>query len=335
MSPKNRVTIQHIADRANVSKSTVSRVLNDAVPVAADKEAAVLAAMADLNYRPNIFARGLAGGQSMTVGVLTHNIGSPFYDAIMGGIISSLAGSAYSPIFADGQWQLAAEERALHTLLDRRIDGLILVGGNLTREAVQKIEEDIPVIIAAREIPELSNRCISIDNFQAAYQATQFLIDAGHRRIAHIAGMAGHPDARRRQDGYIQALVDAGIGFNEKLLVEGNFIHQAGVLAVETLLAQGQSFSAIFAANDQMAMGARLALFRRGIRVPDDISLIGFDDQPGSAYLTPPLSTVRQPAVEIGEVAAQAMLKRLRDEPVTLPTLVAELIIRESVARLR
>jgi LacI family transcriptional regulator len=122
---------------------------------------------------------------------------------------------------------------------------------------------------------------------------------------------------------------------NPELIVEGNFRRQSGVLAVETLISQGQNFSAIFAANDQMAFGARLALFRRGIRVPDDVSLVGFDDQPDSAYMTPPLTTVRQPAEAIGETAAQALLQTLKGEPFQIPQLATELIIRESVARFR
>ncbi|MFO7683501.1 MAG: substrate-binding domain-containing protein [Chloroflexota bacterium] len=335
MSQKKRITIQDIALKANVSKSTVSRVLNDTTPVAPEKETAVLEAMAELNYQPNIFARGLAGGQSLTIGALTQNIGSPFYDTIMRGIIAGLEGSDYSPIFADGRWQLAAEQKALQTLLERRVDGLIIVGGTLSGETLAKLEEQAPVVIVAREVAELQEYCLFTDNFQAAYEATRFLIEAGHRRIAHITGLEMHQDARRRRAGYTQALADAGIEFNQDLVVGGDFRRQSGILGVETLLTRGQTFSAIFAANDQMASGARLALFRRGIRVPDDISLIGFDDQPESAYMTPPLTTVRQPADELGEAAAAFMLHILKKKPFTPPTFPTELIIRESVARFR
>lgn len=334
MSPKKRVTIQDIADKAKVSKSTVSRVLNDTTPVAPEKETAVLAAMAELDYQPNIFARGLASGQSMTVGALTQNIGSPFYDAIMGGIIQGFQGSDYSPIFADGQWQTDVEERVLQTLLGRQVDGLIVVGGTLGAEQLCKLQERVPVLIVARDVPELRDYCIFADNYQAAYDATRFLIEAGHRRIAHISGIAEHQDSQQRRAAYVQALTDAGIRVNPDLIFEGNFRWQSGVLAVEGLLTRGQTFTAIFAANDQMAFGARLALFRRGIRVPDEVSLIGFDDQPDSAYMTPPLTTIRQPAVEMGETAARAMLQLLKEKPFERPRLATRLIVRESVARL-
>ncbi len=335
MAHNKRITIQDIADRAQVSKSTVSRVLNDSTPVAPEKRAAVLAAMAELNYQPNIFARGLAGGQSMTVGVLTQQIGSPFYDAIVRGVIQGLAGSHYSPIFADGQWQADIEKEAVQTLLERRVDGLIVIGGHSPGELLRRLNEQLPVVVAARRVPELIDRCVCVDNFQAAYQAVRYLVEAGHEHIAHVTGIMTQPDGVTRRDGYVQALTDAGLDPNPALIVEGNFRRQSGVLAVETLLMRGQAFSAIFAANDQMAFGARLALFRRGIRVPDDVSIVGFDDQPDSAYMTPPLTTIRQPAVEMGETAAQFLLHLLKGKPFERPALSTELIIRESVARFR
>lgn len=335
MTQKKRITIQDIALKANVSKSTVSRVINESTPVAPEKETAVLAAMEELNYQPNIFARGLVRGQSLTIGALTQNIGSPFYDVIMRGIIKGLDGSGYSPIFADGQWHTEQEKRALQTLLDRQVDGLIVVGGTLSGQTLSELQERVPIIIVARDLVELNGRCLFIDNVQAAYEVTRYLIEAGHRQIAQISGILTHQDAQRRLEGYQQALTEAGINYNPDLVIEGNFQRQSGVLAVETLISRGQNFSAIFSANDQMAFGARLALFRRGIRVPEDVSLIGFDDQPDSAYMTPPLTTVRQPAEAIGKAAAQAMLHQLKGTPYEMPTFSTELIIRESVARMR
>jgi LacI family transcriptional regulator len=128
------------------------------------------------------------------------------------------------------------------------------------------------------------------------------------------------------------ALEDAGVDIIRGLIVEGNFRRQSGVLAVETLLSRGISFSAIFAANDQMAYGIRLGLYRRGIRVPEDLSLVGFDDEPAASFMIPPLTTVRQPAEELGREAAEVLLARLREETVCIPKLEAELVVRESTA---
>lgn len=335
MPEKKKVTIRDIARRANVSMSTVSRVLNETTPVAADKELAVLAAVADLDYQPNIFARGLAGGQSMTIGVLAQNFGSPFYDTIMRGILSGFEATRYSPLFADGRWQASHEQRALQTLLGRRVDGVIVVGGSVPAAQLVEMRTQLPLVVAAREVVELPDCCIFIDNVAAARAATRHLIESGHRRIAHIAGLRGQEDTILRRQGYEEALTEAGIEPNPNWVIEGNFRPQSGVLAVEALLSRGETVSAIFAANDQMAYGARLALFRRGIRVPDDISLVGFDDQPDSAYTTPPLTTVRQPAVEIGEAAAGMMLQMLNGKEIELHKLSAQLVIRESTARFR
>lgn len=329
------VTIQDIAETAKVSKSTVSRVINNSTPVADKKRKAVLDAMEKLNFQPNIFARGLAGGQSMTIGIVTQNIGSPFYDNVAQGIISGLRSSIYAPVFVDGQWKPEVEEQVIQTLLGRHVDGLIIVGGSLSEEKTVQLAEQKPVIMVARQVDALKDRCIYIDNFEAAYQATRFLIEAGHENIAHLTGIRRHQDATRRYKGYCQALSDANLELNPDLVIEGNFSGQSGVMGVESLLMRGHSFTAMFTANDEMAYGARLALYRKGIRVPEDISIIGFDDQPNSAFLTPPLTTVRQPALEMGQAAAEALVGLLTDGEFELPDLKADLVIRESVSRRR
>jgi LacI family transcriptional regulator len=335
MIQKKKAKIQDIAQEANVSISTVSRVLNDGASVTEAKRQAVLQAVAELNYQPNVAAQALAGGQTKTIGVITQNISNPFYDAILRGVRQGLEGSGFYPIFADGRWQAAKEQKAIETLLARRVDGLIILGGCSSEEALQQLGEQASLIIIGRNLPSLDNQCLPLDDFEGAYKATQYLIGLGHQRIAHITGLLSHQDAVERQAGYEQALADAGLELDPDLIIEGDFLEQSGVLAVEMLFTQARLFSAIFAANDQMAYGALLGLYRRGIRVPDDVSLIGFDDQRTSAYTTPPLTTIRQPAIEIGETAAQAILHLLKDKPFEMPAFPAELIIRESVARYR
>ena len=332
MAARDKVTITDIAQRADVSISTVSRVLRGTAPVTESKRKAVLAAVTELNYQPNVFARGLASGESMAIGVVTQNFGSPFYDAILQGVVQGLRDTRYFPVFADGQWQLEIEKEAVLALILRQIDGLIVIGGFLDRDQLAQFAERIPVIVVARQVPDYEEHCLYIDNFKAAQMATQHLIDLGHRRIAHISGRADHPDAAERKRGYLSALQNAGIEPLPELVVEGNFRRQSGVLAIDMLLARGTTFSAIFAANDQMAFGSRLALYRRGIRVPEDLSLVGFDDEPAAAFMIPPLTTVRQPAVELGQQAARVILARLRGELILPATLEAELIVRESSA---
>jgi LacI family transcriptional regulator len=199
-------------------------------------------------------------------------------------------------------------------------------------DEIIKMAQDVPLVVVARKVPGYEDNCVYVDNVEASFKATQHLIGLGHQRIAHICGRLDHPDAQARRKGYMLALEDAGIDPDPELIIEGNFRRQSGVLAVEMLLSRRNSFSAIYAANDQMAFGARLGLFRRGIRVPDDLSLVGFDDEPAAAFMVPPLTTVRQPSVEMGLEAARIVLARLSGETTSPGRLEAGLMIRESTA---
>ena len=331
MEPK-KLTIQDIAEHANVSKSTVSRVLNDTTPVHEEKRKAVLDAIEELDFEPNSLASGLASGASMTIGLQTQQIGSPFYDLIAHGVLDALTDSKYSPVLVDGRWDKKFELEGIQTLLRRQVDGLIITGGDLEVEHLMEFNKRKPMLIAGREIPSLISQCVFIDNFDAGYQATKFLIDLGHTRIAHIAGLDKHQDAIRRLDGYKSALEKGGLNFNPKLVYPGNFDAPSGLDAVEHWIESKHAFTAIFAANDMCAFGARLALHRRGIEVPTDVSIIGVDDQPESAFMTPPLTSVRQPAFEMGAMVGKAMLKMLSKKPFELRTLPVEIIERESTA---
>ncbi|WP_420641614.1 LacI family DNA-binding transcriptional regulator [Candidatus Leptofilum sp.] len=336
---ERRITIEDIAQKANVSISTVSRVLRKSSGVTAPKREAVLQAVADLDYRPNVFAQSLASGQSMTIGVITQNFGSPFYDGILAGILQGLENSDYSALFADGRWDRAIERRALETFTDRRVDGLIFVGGQLSEAFLAEVGQKIPTVVVARELVSINSNCIFADNFKAAYELTNYLIEAGHRNIAHITAKMHYQEAvtdvEQRLRGYKQALVDAGLSPNPRLIVEGNLQEQSGALAIEMLLMEKQTFSAIFAANDAMALGARLGLYRRGFRVPDDVSLVGFDDEVAAAFMVPPLTTVRQPAIAMGKATATAVLDLINGKTVTNKIFESQLIVRESVARIR
>src|SRR5690606_12531895 len=151
-----------IAQRANVSKSTVSRVLNGTTAVAEAKRTAVLEAMAALAYKPNVFARSLASGQSLTIGILTQNFGSPVYDIILRGVLVGLDHTTYSPLFADGRWQAETEQRAIQTFLDRRVDGLIVIGGYCPAEFLQETAQIVPTLIIGRHVQSLASQCLNV-----------------------------------------------------------------------------------------------------------------------------------------------------------------------------
>jgi LacI family transcriptional regulator len=291
--------------------------------------------MKSLGYQPNVFARGLASGRSMAVGVITQQIGTPVYSMIIQGLIHGFGGTGYSPLIADGQWKEGTELDAIQSVVDRHVDGLVLIGAGISLPELNSLRTQLPTIVVAKQIPGWSDQCVYVDNRAAAYDATRHLIDFGHRKIAMICGIKHHPDAINRLEGYSMALAEAGIELDPLLIQEGDFTAQSGLIGVNGLLARGRPFTAVFCANDMMAFGARLALQRHGIRVPDDVSIVGFDDQAESSYVSPPLTTVRQPGVEMGELAARTLLKMIQGEPCKVPILHGELQYRESVARVR
>ena len=319
-----------VAVRAGVSPSTVSRILNGTAVVSAAKRAAIDQAIADLGFVPNPVARGLAGGRTLSVGVVTQAIDSPFYGVSLRGIEDELGRAGYSPLFVSGHWDAAVEARCIEVLRARRVDGVIVLTGRLSDTALRACAKTLPVVVTGRSLKAPGLFALDFDNFEGARLATQHLLDLGHRRIAFIAGDPLHPDANERQRGYRAALQAAGVRVDPALLLPGQFHEESGLRAVEQLLASRRRFSAIFAANDQMAFGAALALHRRGLRVPDDVSLVGFDDLPATLYSVPPLSSVHQPVYELGRLAASAMLQLLAGERPVAAMPAPRLVTRES-----
>ena len=329
-SPHQRVTLEMVAERAGVSPSTVSRILNGTAVVSDEKRAAVDAAIAALGFVPNPVARGLAGGRSLSIGVISQAIDSPFYGGALRGIEDALGQAGYSPLFVSGHWNADEELRCVELLRARRVDGLIVLTGRLSDTALRGLAKALPVVVTGRELKAPNLCALNFDNFAGARLATDHLLGRGHRRIAFIAGDPRHPDAVERQRGHCAALDAAGLHVDPALLMPGDYSEESGQAAVEQLLAARTGFSAIFAANDQMAFGAALALYRRGLRVPEDVSLVGFDDVHGASYSIPPLTTVHQPVNEMGRLAAQAMLQLLAGTKPLVQTPTPRLVERES-----
>jgi len=325
-------TLGMVAKAAGVSASTVSRILNGTAVVSEAKKQAVDEAIARLGFVPNPVARGLAGGRTLSVGVVTQSIDSPFYGVALRGIEDELDRAGYSPLFVSGHWNATEEARCIEMLRSRRVDGIIVLTGRLTDAALREVARALPVVVTGRRLRAPNLVALDFDNAEGARMATRHLLDLGHRRIAFITGDANHPDAVQRLQGYHRALQTAGLTPDEALIEPGLFHEESGVAAMERLLGRGASFSAVFAANDQMAIGACLALHRHGLRVPEDCSVIGFDDLAMSRYCIPPLSTVQHPSYEIGRLAAQAMLGLLAGESPDLPVPMPKVVVRESTA---
>ncbi|RMF98945.1 MAG: transcriptional regulator [Planctomycetota bacterium] len=235
-------------------------------------------------------------------------------------------------MFADGRLEPDQERSAIRALIGRRVDGLVVIGGCLRDAELAEFAREVPLVVAGRRCREPELPCVYVDNVDGGYQAARHLIELGHRRIALIQGHHHHSDAADRHAGFRQALRDAGICEDPALICDGDFSPEAGVIAVERLVSQNAPFTAIFAMNDMMAFGARLALDRHAIAVPQRVSLVGFDDQMEAAFMTPPLTTVRQPAREMGECAAKGMIELLAGRPFTPQCMRTQLVARESTA---
>jgi LacI family transcriptional regulator len=332
---KSAPTMHEIARLAGVSQSTVSRVLNGNATVIPEKHAAVMEVVERLNFRPNVAAQGLVQGKTSAVGILTRHVASPFHAELLQGVTEGLRGSRYSPVMSLGGDTGNDDYVALDTLISRQVDALVILYSiQITDEYLQEAARRIPMIVIGRQVPGLENHCVGVDNRAGAYKATSYLISKGHTRIAHITGPADSDDANARRDGYLHALYHHGIEVDPELIIDGDYSEACGILAVDRLLSirDRHPFSAIFVANDQSALGVRLALFHRQINVPGDISMMGFDDISGAQYMTPPLTTIRQPLYLMGLMAAKAVLALLANTYFVLPEFPTELIERQSVA---
>ena len=333
-SGQDTVTLLDVARVAGVSPATVSRILNGTAKVGDDKRKAVEDAIAALNFRPNLFARSLKTGITMTVGVLTQAIESQFYSRALKGIEAGLQGSGHSPIIVSGHWNAETDVASLRILSSRRVDGLIILTGCIGDSDVLAAARKQPVVITERVLNAPNLRSIKLDQRRGGYLATRHLLALGHTRIAHITGVQGRADAQERYQGYLDAHREAGVTPDPELVVTGDFTDMQGLAAMQQLLHSGKPFTAVFCANDESALGARLALYQQGLQVPQDVSLVGFDDLPTSSFMTPPLTTVRQPVYEVGLYAAHTLLNMMGypAEPVQVPAL--ELMVRGTTRQL-
>jgi len=331
--PRQSATLRMVAREAGVSASTVSRIINGTVNVSHGLKHAVAAAIAKFDYRPNAAARGLALGKTLTIGVVAQAIDSPFYGEGLRGIEACLRQRGYAPLFMSGNWHEEDEERCVREFVARGVDGIIVFAGRLSDAKLKRYAKEVSIVVTGRRLRAPGLFSLQIDDRHGAMLAVRHLIEIGHRKIAFIAGSENHPDAVERFKGYKKTLEDAGIDFDPKLVSVGDWHEEGGLRATLELLGSKAKFTALFCVNDQTAYGACLALYRKGLSVPADVSVIGFDDLPSSAYRLPPLTSVRQSIGELGGRSAQAILQLVAGLRPRLDAPPVELVIRESTDR--
>lgn len=323
-------TIDDVAERAQVSISTVSRVLNGRDRVHPDTRERVMAAARELNYQPSAFARGLATQRTQTLGFVIPTISDPFFLEIVRGVEEVARANRYVLLVVSEPYS-THDHSYLRLFTQRRVDGLILVGIDLDRaEITRLLKHGFPLVLVqhsgAENVPT-----IVVDNYSGASAAAQHLLQHGCRRLAYISGSDHTPDNAERLQGLRDTLAAHGLDLPEHYVTPGDYLAGSGYNAMLRLLEQAEKPDAVFAANDQMAADALLAIRDRGLRVPEDIALVGFDDLPLATYVSPPLTTVHQPAHEMGRLAAHTALDQLAGRSsmarVVLPT---NLVVRRS-----
>jgi LacI family transcriptional regulator len=332
------MTISDVAAEARVSVATVSRVLNDrGYPVRPETRRRVLDAVEKLDFRPNELARGLLLKRTQTVGLVIPDIANPYYPVVSRGVEDVASERGYAVIFCNTDRDADKSERYINVLLQKQVDGLIIAGGgtDFTRASARFAEHGTRVVFVGK--PSQPWASVHVPNAEGTATAIEHLAELGHERVGFVGGPATLATARDRLIGYRRAVSDHGLAESRSLERAGDFGEQSGYRAAQSLAGETPGPTAIFAANDRMAIGTLAAAADLGLRVPADLSVVGFDDIPLASYLRPALTTVALPAYEMGAAAMRLLLELLHDDDGTtaeprVVRLPVRLVVRDSTA---
>jgi LacI family transcriptional regulator, galactose operon repressor len=315
-------TITDIAENAGVSRSTVSRVLSNPSMVSPAKKELVDRAIKDLSYRPSPIARGLVTGSFPAIHVLISDIRNPLYAETIRGVEDAARGSGYAVVFGNTDESVDREIQYLNHAREHRFAGTILmsaVGRIELKNALTELNR--PFVLVYRALPGLQADTVLLNNELGAFQATQYLIELGHTRICHLAGPKFSSASQERLHGFVKAMRSSGLEMPEGSIRQGDLRLETGERIGRRMIKEGLGHTAIFAANDLTAIGLISAFENEGLHVPDDISVIGFDDIIYSRLGRLQLSTVRQPSYDMGRAAMNMLLEQFRNESSAFRTL--------------
>lgn len=330
-------TIKDVARLANVSIATVSRVVNEDGVVSPELEKRVREAISELGYRRNAMARHLRRSQSLTLGVLIPDSSNPYFAELTKGVEDYCFSKGYTVVVCNTAENAHKTEAYITTLAEHRIAGFILVStADVNGQLLGLVGEGYPIVLADRPQPDLDVDSVTSDNYAGGAQAIHHLVQLGHRRIGIVAGFSPLRTVQARRAGAMEALREAGITPQEELIYEGgDYLPGSGYESARTLLSLAEPPTAIFAFNDLMAFGILNYAQEHGIQVPEQLSVVGFDDIAMASYAVPSLTTIAQPKYELGKKVAEVLLKRINGDksPHVALELPTTLVVRKSTAR--
>jgi len=340
MTNQSEITIHDIARELNISASTVSRALNDNPLISKTTREKIKKVALEMGYRPNTMAANLRTRRTNTIGVIVPLINRHFFSSVISGIEDVAYTQGFAVTISQSNDNFEKEEKIAHTLFSNRVDGLILSIGMETKsfEHLKHFSiRNVPLVFFDRIADEIEAHKISVDDYSGGFKATSHLIETGAKRIAHIGGPLNLNIYQKRLDGYRDAMKKAGLPVDESMLIHNSLTRADGTNAVKKLFSQKVKPDAIFCANDTTALSVIIYLQQHGIIIPDDVSIVGFSNEPFSEVVTPSISTIRQPGFEMGQKAAELIIEQIKtkDKPVKFQQIVmpTELIIRQSSAK--
>jgi LacI family transcriptional regulator len=327
-------TIHDVAENAGVSPTTVSRYLNNRIELPPTTSARIDAAILKLDYRPNILAKRLSTGKTDAIGLVTPEIREPFFAELASAVEDEADRHGYTIFMSSTRSDRSREIAAINRLHDRHVDGLIMMTNTVDDGTLaQLIGKRRNVVLIDEDIRGVNVPRVFVENEAGAYAATKHLIQAGHRSIAYIGGPSGLFTVEERRTGYLSALRDAGLVIRDDLIRVGSFAPENAKQAVLDFMSGSNPPTAIFASSDYIVIGAFMGVRAAGLSIPDDVSLVGFDDVPMTELLQPPLTSVRQPIEALGRQGFLALFALLNGEtPRPITRLPVQLIVRGSVA---
>ncbi len=307
---KMAVTLKDIAEKVGVTESTVSRVLNGIPKASKETRKEIFQVAAELGYKPNQIARSLVTKKTHTIGLIISDLSNTYFARVASGIENIASKYDYSLIISTTGGQEKEELKYINLLKEKQVDGILFASGRMPKSCRKLLREtEIPTVVVAREVEE-DLPSVHINNVKESYKAVKYLINNGHQKIAMISGNANDKESGLyRIQGYKQALRDNNLKIREELIVEGNFKLKSGIKAMEEILKKDDSITAVFAASDEMGVGAIKAIKKSGLKVPEDISVVGFDNNIISLASDPELTTISQPEEELGWRSMEMLYK--------------------------